>query len=55
MALFLFILLVAVVFGIVGVVVHGLIWLLVIGIVVLVANLVFGGARLRGRRGKLIR
>jgi hypothetical protein len=55
MALFLFIILVAVVLGLVGAVVHGLIWLLVIGIVLFLANLVFGGARLRGRRGKAIR
>jgi hypothetical protein len=55
MSLFLFIILVAVVLGIVGAVVHGLIWLLIIGIVVFLANLVLGGARLRGRSSKRIR
>lgn len=51
MALFLFILLVAVALGIIGVVVKGLFYLLVIGIVLLVVNLVLSGVRL-GRRGR---
>jgi hypothetical protein len=51
--LFLLIVLIAVVLGIVGVVVKGLIWLLVIGIVVFVLNLVLAGARLH-RRGPRI-
>jgi hypothetical protein len=50
MALFLFIILVAVALGIVGAVVKGLLWLLLIGIVVFLVNLVFAGARMRGRR-----
>jgi len=50
-ALFLFILLVAVALGIIGVVVKGLFYLLVIGIVLLVVNLVLSGVRL-GRRGR---
>ncbi|MER6297963.1 hypothetical protein ABT247_00120 [Kitasatospora sp. NPDC001539] len=49
MALFLFIVLVAVVFGFVGVLVKGLLWLLVIGIVLFLAALLFGGMRI-GRR-----
>ncbi|MFB4307151.1 hypothetical protein [Actinomadura sp. GTD37] len=51
MALFLFILLIAVALGIVGVVVKGLFYLLIIGIVVLVVDLVLSGIRL-GRRGR---
>jgi hypothetical protein len=51
MALFLLIVLIAVVLGIIGAVVKGLFWLLIIGIVVFLLNLVLAGARLRGRRG----
>lgn len=49
MALFLLIVLLAVALGIIGVVVKGLIYLLVIGIVVFLVDFVFLGARLRGR------
>ncbi|HLI23510.1 MAG TPA: hypothetical protein VKU91_01040 [Acidimicrobiales bacterium] len=49
MALFLFIILVAIVLGLIGVVVKGLIYLLVIGVVIFVLNLVVHGARLRHR------
>ncbi len=49
MALFLFIVLVAIVLGLIGVVVKGLIYLLVIGVVIFVLNLVVHGARLRHR------
>jgi hypothetical protein len=49
-ALFLFIVLVAVVLGIIGAVVKGLLWLLIIGIVVFLVDFLFAGARLRGRR-----
>ena len=51
MALFLLILLIAVALGIVGVVVKGLIYLLIIGIVVFVVDLVVVGY-LRGRGGR---
>ncbi|MEV7596018.1 hypothetical protein AB0O91_01345 [Kitasatospora sp. NPDC089797] len=51
MALFLFILLIAVVFGFVGALVKGLLWLLVIGAVLFIAALVFGGVRLGRSRG----
>jgi hypothetical protein len=51
MALFLLIIIVAIALGIVGVVIHGLIWLLIIGIVLFLANLVFGGIRFGKRRG----
>lgn len=51
MVFFLLVILAAVVLGIVGAVAKGLFYLLIIGIVLLVADLVFGGARLRrGRR-----
>lgn len=50
MALFLLIVLIAVVLGIVGAVVKGLIWLLIIGIVIFLLNLVWAGARMRGGR-----
>ena len=45
MALFLFIIIVAIALGILGVVLHGLFWLLIIGIVIFLLNLVFGGIR----------
>jgi hypothetical protein len=50
MALFLFIVIVAIALGIIGVVVKGLIYLLIIGILVFLVDFVFLGARLRGRR-----
>ena len=50
MALFLFIIIVAIALGILGVVLHGLFWLLIIGIVIFLANLIFGGVRLGRRR-----
>ncbi|GAA2152743.1 hypothetical protein GCM10009760_49820 [Kitasatospora kazusensis] len=52
MALFLFIVLIAVVFGFIGALVKGLLWLLVIGVVLFMATLVFGGMRLGSRRAK---
>ena len=51
MALFLFIIIVAIALGILGVVLKGLVWLLIIGIVLFLLNLVFGGMRLGKRRG----
>lgn len=57
MSLFLFLILVAVVLGIIGYAAHGLFYLLIIGAVVLVADLVYAGARFRrgGRRHRLTR
>jgi hypothetical protein len=52
MALFLLLVLVAVALGIVGVVAKGLFYLLIIGIVILAADLVFGGFRLRDGRNR---
>ena len=52
MALFLLLIIVAIALGIVGVVAKGLLYLLVIGVVVLIADVIFAGLRLRrsGRR-----
>ncbi|MGW0633688.1 hypothetical protein [Streptomyces sp. NPDC002758] len=49
LALFLFLILVAIVLGLIGAVVEGLFYLLIIGVVVFVADLVLLGAR-RSRR-----
>ena len=45
MAVFLLVIIIAIVLGIIGFVVHGLLYLLVIGCVLLVADLVWMGAR----------
>jgi energy-coupling factor transporter transmembrane protein EcfT len=52
MALFLLLIIVAIALGIFGVVAKGLFYLLIIGVVVLIADLIFAGVRLRrsGRR-----
>ncbi|WEO93035.1 hypothetical protein A6P39_002475 [Streptomyces sp. FXJ1.172] len=50
MSLFLLLVIVAIVLGIIGFVVHGLFYLLVIGVLVLVADLAYGATRFR-RRG----
>lgn len=50
LAFILFLILVWVVLGIIGAVVHGLIWLLIVAVVLFLATLVFGGSRLRGGR-----
>ncbi len=49
MALFLLLIIVAVALGIVGVVVKGLFYVLIIGVLVLVADLILLGARLSRR------
>jgi hypothetical protein len=51
-ALFLLLVIVAIVLGIVGVVAKGLLYLLFIGIVVLLGALVFGALRMRRRPGR---
>ncbi|MCX4750535.1 hypothetical protein OG455_34345 [Kitasatospora sp. NBC_01287] len=51
MALFLLVVIVAILLGLIGVVVHGLLYLLVIGIVLLIADLVFVGVRASRRKG----
>ncbi|GAA3142133.1 hypothetical protein GCM10010521_31000 [Streptomyces rameus] len=55
MILFLLLILVALVLGIIGFAVHSLFYLLVIGAVVLVVDLVFGVVRLRGRKHRIAR
>jgi hypothetical protein len=51
MALFLFIIIVAIALGITGVAVKGLFYLLIIGVVLFLADLVLGGIRMGRRRG----
>jgi hypothetical protein len=52
LAVFLFLVLVAIVLGLVGVVVKGLLFLLFIGIVVFLGALLLGALRMRRRPGK---
>jgi hypothetical protein len=52
LALFLLLVIVAIVLGIVGVVVKGLLFLLIIGIVVFLGALLLGTLRMRRRPGK---
>jgi hypothetical protein len=49
-ALFLLLIIAAVALGIIGFVIKGLLYLLIIGVIVFLADLVFFGARLRGGR-----
>jgi hypothetical protein len=51
MALFLFVVIVAIALGLVGAVVKGLFFLLIIGVVLFLADLVVGGMRMGRRRG----
>jgi|BarGraNGADG00212_1021973.scaffolds.fasta_scaffold204117_2 hypothetical protein len=51
LAFLLFLVIVWIVLGIVGAVVHGFIWLTIIAAVLFVGTLVFGGRRVGGRRG----
>ncbi|MFF8831897.1 hypothetical protein [Streptomyces sp. NPDC015131] len=55
MAFFLLLVIVAIVLGLIGVVVEGLLYLLVIGIVVLVLGLLFLGFRWRRGRRRPVR
>ena len=52
LALFLLLVIVAMVLGILGVVVKGLVYLLIIGIVVFLGALLLGALRMRRRPGK---
>jgi len=52
LALFLLLVIVAIVLGIVGVVVKGLLYVLIISIVVFLGALVLGALRIRGRPGR---
>lgn len=50
LALIFFLIILWIIAGIIGAVVHGLFWLLIIAIVLFLATLVFGGSRMgRGR------
>lgn len=51
LAFILFLIILWIVLGIIGAVVHGLIWLLIIAAVLFLATMLFGGTRL-GRRGR---
>jgi hypothetical protein len=54
LSLILLLIIIWIVLGIIGAVVHGLIWLLIIAAVLFLATLVFGGNRLgKSRRTKL--
>ncbi|MBK3641372.1 MULTISPECIES: hypothetical protein [Streptomyces] len=57
MSLFLFLVLVALVLGIIGFAAHGLFYLLIIGVVVLLADLVYAAVRFRrgGRKHRVAR
>ncbi|MER6738693.1 hypothetical protein [Streptomyces puniciscabiei] len=55
MILFLLLILAALVLGIVGFATHGLFYLLIIGAVVLLADLVFGAIRFRHRGHRIVR
>ncbi|WP_328557641.1 MULTISPECIES: hypothetical protein [unclassified Streptomyces] len=57
MSLFLFLILVALVLGIIGFAAHGLFYLLIIGCLVLVADLAYAGVRFRrgGRKQRVAR
>lgn len=50
LALILFLILLWVALGIIGAVIHGLIWLLIIAAILFLATLVFGGSRLGRNR-----
>ncbi|MFJ9907399.1 hypothetical protein ACIRVK_31665 [Streptomyces sp. NPDC101152] len=57
MSLFLLLILIALVLGIIGFAAHGLFYLLIIGVVVLLADLAYGAVRFRngGRRRRIAR
>ena len=50
MIFFLLLIIAAIALGIVGFVVKGLLYLLIIGVIIFLADLIFFGTRLRGRR-----
>ncbi len=50
LAVILFLIIVWIVAGIIGAVVHGLIWLTIIAAILFVGTMIFGGSRLGGRR-----
>jgi hypothetical protein len=52
LAFILLLVIIWIVAGIIGVVIHGLIWLTVIAVVLFLLTLVFGGSRLGSRRSR---
>lgn len=52
LALILFLIIIWIVLGIVGVLFHGLFWLLILAVVLLIATLLFGGSRLGRSRSR---
>lgn len=52
LAFILFLVIVWIIAGIIGVVVHGLIWLTIVAVVLFLATMVFGGSRLRGGKAR---
>jgi hypothetical protein len=52
LAFFLLVILVCVIVGLVGAVIHGLLWLTAIAAVVFVLHLIFTGMRVRSRRSR---
>ncbi|MEU1627657.1 hypothetical protein ABZ746_20460 [Streptomyces sp. NPDC020096] len=55
MALFLLVVVLAIVLGIMGVIIKGLFYVLVIGVIIFLADLVYLSMRLRGRRRRSLR
>jgi hypothetical protein len=53
LAALLFVVLICVALGIIGVVVHGLFWLFIIGVLVFLGTVFFGGSHFRGRRSRV--
>lgn len=52
LAFILFLIILWIAAGIIGAVVHGLVWLLIVAIVLFLLTLVFGGSRLRGGKAR---
>lgn len=52
LAFILFLVIVWIIIGIVGAVVHGLIWLTIVAAILFLATMVFGGSRMRGARAR---
>ncbi|WP_375489860.1 hypothetical protein [uncultured Jatrophihabitans sp.] len=55
LAFILFLIIVWIILGIIGAVVHGLVWLLIVAAILFVATLALGGSRLRAGRGRATR
>jgi hypothetical protein len=53
LAFLLFLVIVWIVLGLIGAVVHGLIWLTIIAAVLFLGTLLFGGSRFKGRNSRV--